>query len=266
VGRRCGGRNGGGCAGGRYAPPQKPHAPSLIHSHYSLPLPPPYPLPRRSRRALHSRLSSLRDDPDWWASLSPAQALGYDYKGFDAAAPGGGALAVRYGTGVLAIHATRFLRHPPAGDPAWAGDPQPEPKAPGALHPHAATLAACFAFAGARGVDMLVILSRGRGKRRTVLLHTAPPGATFSRAHFTSLADGLAGVREVDAQELAVRPPTAAVSARALTPALAAALSGGAVRAFKFRNHRISRKQVVPILDELLAKLGGANGGAAAKA
>lgn len=171
---------------------------------------------------------------------------------------------MRYGSGVLAVHAPRFLRHPPAGDPAWAGAPQPEPKAVGALHPHAATLGGCFAFAAGKGVDMLVILSRGGGKRRAVLLHTAPPGGAFTRARFAALADGLAGVKEVGAQELAVRPPTA-VSARALTPALADALASGAVRAFKFRNHRISRKQVVPILDELLAQL-ATEAGAVAKA
>ena len=196
------------------------------------------PQPAFDAARLYAQLSSLREDPAWWASLSPAQALAYDYKGF-AHGP------VRYGTGVLAVHATRFMRLPPAGAAAPTED-----KLPGRLRPHALTVQAVLAFAQQRGLDFFVLLSRApNGKRRAVLLYAgANPSSGFTEAHFAETVVQLKALPGAQLVDVPVEPPVA--SAASVTGAVAAALRTAA--ALKFGDHRVSRKQVVPMLGDAL--------------
>lgn len=199
--------------------------------------------------ALYERLSGLRDDPEWWASLSPSQALGYDYKGFTHG-------QIKYGTGVLAMHATRFMRQPPADAVASgtaASDLQaPEMKLKGRVRVHALTLDAVLSFARSRGLDFFVLLSRAKGKRKAVFLWVgANAGSDFTEEQYKDAVSRFLRVPEVQAINIPVDAPVA--SAPALTAAGASSLSSAA--AIKFGNHRISRKQVIPILDEVLSSV-----------
>lgn len=153
------------------------------------------------------------------------------------------------------MHATKFMRRPPADLTSKAGvDPAllaPEEKVKKHLRPHASTLEACIAFAKQRGVDFLVVLSRAKGKRKGVFIYTAPEGSAFTEGHFALMIQRLAAVKEIDAKVLTIAQPV--TSASALTSASSSVLR--TMCALKFGNHRISRKQVVPILDEILQQV-----------
>ena len=137
------------------------------------------------------------------------------------------------------------MRLPPAGAAAPTED-----KLPGRLRPHALTVQAVLAFAQQRGLDFFVLLSRApNGKRRAVLLYAgANPSSGFTEAHFAETVAQLKALPGAQLVDVPVEPPVA--SAASVTGAVAAALRTAA--ALKFGDHRVSRKQVVPMLGDAL--------------
>ena len=169
--------------------------------------PPCYHPPRRERE-LHCTLRELRNEPSWWAQLSPEQVLAADYKTFEVetpspppllagAAPREGvapynaekllpSAVVVFGVASMAVHVTRFLRCAPRRGlgggmslvDGTAGDTPSPPdlvKREGVAVIHPATLGRFLAFARGRGLDFLVLMSRRR-HRKIAFLYTGEQG------------------------------------------------------------------------------------------
>jgi len=146
---------------------------------------------------------------------------------------------------VLAVHADRFLRRQPGGTHAEEDDVDEESQeATGRMRPNARTLAACLEFGAARGLDFLVILSRFQGERRAVLLYCGAGGGEFSLQHFSAVVRGLTLAADARASAFTIEAPVASEQV----------LVAGGVAALKFGNHTLSRKQIVPLLQEILGR------------
>lgn len=190
-------------------------------------------------RALYHTLNAIRDDPAWWLGLTTQQALGVDYKSFDAVTAGGTHLV--YGSSTLGVALTALLGLGDADVVAVAAD--------GAVAATAAPagvlgdvlsadrLGGVEAFMRGNGLPLMILLARFAMRRQAVFV-SLPSGAWDAAAH-AALVAGLARHPSIGMEPI----PTA------LPPGGSPLL----VSAFNMRDITVSRKQVVPFVDAILS-------------
>ena len=158
--------------------------------------------------------------------------------------------AVTVGIASLGVHVTRFLRAPPAGD---TGAAPAIAKRRGVCTPHAATLRAIAAFAAARGLDVLLVMSRRRGKRKLAVLRC--DGGVDASA-YAAVLDVLAHAPELELEAIPVEwsPEGGGLGVPPESVSLGAH-GAASLRVFRQRNALSSRKQVAPLVVAVVAKV-----------
>ena len=183
---------------------------------------------RLDARAVSGRLMALKSEPAFWSGLSVAQALGFDFKSFEAARPSSSAAV--FGTSSVMAGLGNFFG-------GWSGDAAPA-GVPLRVAPARARDAA--AFCAARGLDFEVVLTAEvlpTGGMRRGLAFVAPAGS--------------AGAALADAAALRLQSAMPELEMRELD------VSGAEdvfLRAFEQGNAKASRKQVVPLLMRVLVE------------
>jgi hypothetical protein len=191
-------------------------------------------------RALYYTLNALRDDPIWWKSLTPTQALGYDYKTFEATLADG--TRTHYGISAIGMHVCEFLAESLPGrtrEDEDLGDEEPQ----GTDFTISESMIACMAsFAQERSLHFYALMSRCNKQRQTALLYSPSwreqqiPQATYHSLLRSLLANEMLQLAEV---------PVSGI----LTP------SDLQLTVVRQGNATASRKQVVPVIEDIVKTL-----------